>query len=260
MELLKKAFTILDLFLEHDDELALEDLSRLSGLKKATVRRIALTLIEGGYLKQPEKRGKYSLGMRFLDFSGQIKQKNRIVNVANLRLSELSRKINETVMIFLWDGMKATLCQIYNSNHSLKVVPEEGTRLGMHNTSAGKIILAEMTDKELETYLSGGLPSFTPNTLTDINILKTHLALIRENGFALDDEEYSIGVRGLAVPLRIRNGKLVGVAGIIGPSARLSRSRLSEYIPLIQDCGRAISRELGYRDDNPDSNNHKKKS
>jgi DNA-binding IclR family transcriptional regulator len=249
MELLKKAFSILDLFLDHGNELALEDLSRLSGLRKATVRRLALTLIDCGYLKQAEKRGKYSLGMRFLDFSGAIKKSNRIIDISSPYLIELGRKVDETVMLILWDGMNAVLGQSYNTDHALKVIPEEGTRLGMHYTSAGKIILAEMTEDELDKYLVKGLIATTPNTITDLNNLKTHLAKVKKEGIALDDEEYAIGVRGIATGIRVRSGKLVGAITIVGPSVRLSRSRLMECVPLIMKCGQDISQALGYTKD-----------
>jgi DNA-binding IclR family transcriptional regulator len=169
--------------------------------------------------------------------------------VASPYLSELSRQLNETVEIFLWDGTTAVLCQSYNTTHPLKVVPSEGTRLSMHNTSAGKIILADMTDAELDKYLAGGLRAFTHNTITKVSTLKTHLALVRKNGIAIDDEEFSLGVRGISVPIRIRDGKLVGVIGIIGPSVRLSRARMSECIPIVTASGRDICRELGYHED-----------
>src|SRR4030042_2380364 len=129
MVLIKKAFSILELFLDHGDELALEDISRLSGLNKPTARRIALNLIECGYLRQPAKRAKYSLGMKFLDFSGSIKMHNSIIRIAAPHLMHLKEKTNESVTMAIWDGRNTALCQSFLADNPLKGVPDEGSRL-----------------------------------------------------------------------------------------------------------------------------------
>lgn len=247
MKIIVKAFSILDLFIDKGNELTLEELSNLSGLNKATTRRIALALIECGFLKQAEKRGKYSLGMKFLDFSGAIKKNNAIVAVANPYLIELSHKMNESIQLAVWDGMKAVLCNSYHADHALIVVPDEGTRLIMHNTSLGKVMLAEMPEEQLERYFGKGLERYTPNTITDLEDLKSHLRTVKKEGVAFDDEEYALGVRGIGAPLKSRGGNLVGAIAIVGPSVRLSRVRMRECIPYVKNCAQEISQELGYR-------------
>jgi DNA-binding IclR family transcriptional regulator len=250
VKMIVKAFSLLDLFLDHGTELTLDEMARLSGLNKATTRRIALTLIECGFMQQSQKRGKYSLGMKFLDFSGVIKNTNVIATAANPYLIELSRKMNESVQLALWDGMKGVLCASFHADHTLKVVPDEGTRLIMHNSSLGKAILAEMTDEQLDCYLDKGLKSFTPNTITDLEDLKTHLRIIRKEGVAFDDEEYSLGVRGIGSALKSGGGTTVGAIAVVGPTVRISRARMRECAPSVKDYAQQISQALGYR------NNH----
>jgi IclR family KDG regulon transcriptional repressor len=247
MNLIKKAFDILDLFLDHGPELSLEDISKLSGINKATSRRIAVMLIENGCMKQPVKRGKYSLGMRFLDFSGVIKKNNGVIDVASPVLIKLSNKMNESIGIALWDGVNAALCQFFLADRLLKVVPDEGTKLGMYYSSMGKAILAELPEPAQQRYLNGKLESYTDNTITNRDKLKLHLIKIRREGFAFDDEEYAVGVRGVAVPLKNSRGELLGSIGMIGPSARLSLARLKEWIPLLNNCAAEIARQLDYR-------------
>jgi IclR family transcriptional regulator, KDG regulon repressor len=246
MEIIKKAFNILELFLDHGQELSLEDISRLSGLKKPTARRLALTLVECGYLRQPVRRGKYSLGMRFLDFSGNIKMNNNTVRVASPHLIKLREKLNESVTMAIWDGTNTSLCQSFLADHPLKVVPDEGTRLVLHATSVGKAIIAELPDEELPRYLGGRLARFTPNTITNLNDLKKHLIIVREEGVAFDDEEYNVGIRGVGVAVKNGEGNIVASISILGPSVRLTRARLRECAPVVQSCALDISRELGY--------------
>jgi len=246
MVLIKKAFSILELFLDHGDELALEDISRLSGLNKPTARRIALALVECGYLRQPVKRGKYSLGMKFLDFSGNIKMHNSIIRVAAPHLMQLKEQVNESVTMAIWDGKNTALCQSFLADHPLKVVPDEGSRLVLHATSVGKAAIAELSDEELHMYVGDNLRRFTPNTITDINDLKKHLIIVRQEGVAFDDEEYNLGIRGIGAALKNGDGDVVGAISILGPSVRLTRARLRECVPVIKNYALEISRELGY--------------
>jgi IclR family KDG regulon transcriptional repressor len=244
--LIKKAFSILELFLDHGDELALEDISRLSGLNKPTARRIALSLVECGYLRQPVNRGKYSLGMKFLDFSGSIKMHNSIIRVAAPHLMQLKEQVNESVTMAVWDGRNTALCQSFLADHPLKVVPDEGSRLVLHATSVGKAAIAELPDDELKMYVGNSLRRFTTNTITDINDLKKHLMIIREEGVAFDDEEYDLGIRSVGAALKNGEGEVVGAISILGPSVRLTHAKLQEYVPIVKKCALEISRELGY--------------
>jgi DNA-binding IclR family transcriptional regulator len=247
MNLIKKAFDILDIFLDHGPELSLEEMSKLSGINKATTRRIAVMLIQTGCLKQPVKRGKYSLGMRFLDFSGVIKKNNGVIDVASPILTKISRKMNESLGIALWDGVNAALCHFFLVDRLLKVVPDEGTKLGMYYSSMGKMILSELPEADQQRYLNGKFISYTENTINSREKLKQALIKIKKDGYAFDDEEYAIGVRGVAVPLKNSRGELLGSIGMIGPSARLSSFALKEWVPILSHCAAEISRQLDFR-------------
>jgi IclR family KDG regulon transcriptional repressor len=247
MNLIKKAFDVLDIFLDHGPELTLEDMSKLSGINKSTTRRIAVMLIQNGCLRQPIKRGKYSLGMRFLDFSGVIKKNNGIIDVAGPILVKISHKMNESMGIALWDGVNAALCNFYLADRLLKVVPDEGTKLGMYYSSMGKAILAELSEAEQQRYLNAKLAAFTEKTITNREQLKQHLLKIKKEGVAFDDEEYAVGVRGVAVALKSSRGELLGSIGMIGPCARISVPVLKDWVPVLSKAASDISRQLDYR-------------
>lgn len=248
MKVIQKAFTILELFLDHGDELSLEEISQLSGFTKPTTRRIALGLIECGYLRQIVKRGKYSLGMKFLDFSGAIKMYNNITRVVTPYMLELKQQVDESVTMAIWDGTNTAICLSFLSDHPLKVVPDEGSRLVFHATSVGKAIIAELPDDDLPIYLDIPLKQCTPNTITDLNDLKRHLNVVRREGVAFDDEEYYPGIRGVGAVFKDARGSLAGSIGILGPSVRLTRSRMEECAPIVKEYADKISRELGYPD------------
>jgi IclR family KDG regulon transcriptional repressor len=247
MKILKRAFKILDLFLNDEDELTLKEIVALSGLNPATARRITLTLIECNYLRKSSRRGKYSPGWKFLGFSRIIKLNNNIIRIATPHLNELRQQVNETVSLAIWDGRNTSICQSFISGHNLKVIPHEGERIAMHAMSIGKAILAELPEEELQKYFSNNLERYTQNTITDFNDLKKHLIIIRHECVAFDDEECVLGVRGVGAAVKSKEETILGAIGIIGPSVRLTREKIKEYAPVIKNCALEISRELGYK-------------
>ncbi len=246
MKLLRKSINVMDLFLANNGELSLEDITRLSGMNKSTVRRIALSLIDCGFLRQQRKRGKYTLGLRLLDYAQAVKKYNPLMDIAEPYLVELSQIIDETVSLAIWDGRLCVICQSIHPNHPLKVTSYEGSLAGLHYNSIGKAILAEIPEHDLEHRIPKDLTRYTHNTITDINELKKHLVTIRQEGVAIDDEEGFVGIRGIGAALKNMDGTVVGAITILGPSIRLTRERLGECMPIVKETAWKISKALGY--------------
>jgi IclR family transcriptional regulator, KDG regulon repressor len=251
---LKKALDILKLYLtSKNEELSLTEIAEASQLTKSTVSRIVTTLTSCGYMRQREKRGKYSLGTIYLEFSGALKKRLKIRNIAIPLLNELNQTLNEAVVLAVWNRSNIALVETFNETTStkepLRVVPTEGNNLPLHASSLGKIILASMSNEELEGYFnnSNTIKDYTPNTITDINDMRNHLFIVRKEEVAFDDEEYHIGIRGLAAGLKDGEGKLVGAIGVVAPSVRFTRARLRELVPAVKKCAFDISAELGFK-------------
>jgi DNA-binding IclR family transcriptional regulator len=249
VKVIQRALSILDLFLGEATEFSLDEMVEASGINKPTVRRMVATLKDCGYLRQVSNRGKYSLGIKFLDFTGVSKTTSILIPIANPHLIKLREQVNESVQMAVWDGMKVFLPQAYLAPHPLKVVPIEGIRLPMHATSLGKALIASCSDKDLPKYFSNKLERYTPNTITRFDELKKQLEIIRTEGVAYDDEECYLGVRGVAAVLKNAEDNVVGAVSTFGPSQRLSREKMLDQTPMVKECALAISRELGFKGD-----------
>jgi DNA-binding IclR family transcriptional regulator len=247
LKTLAKCVSLLKLFIKRPDGLSVEEMASLSGVNKATVRRIADELVECGFLKKPHKRGVYSLGMLFLNFSNVLKTNNIIVEIANPFLNQLSRELQETASLALWDGASAVIYQSIYPERALKATINEGALKSLHYTCLGKAILAELPVVEMRRYCAAGLERSTPNTITDPDDLQKKLTTIHREGVAYDDEEYEAGIRGVAVVLKNGERSVVGAICILGPSIRLNMERLKEYSDHVRKCAGNISRELGYK-------------
>jgi IclR family transcriptional regulator, KDG regulon repressor len=251
-KLLRKSLDIMELFLKDQDEMTLSEMAQLSGLNKATVYRIASTLIERGYLNQREKRGKYALGAIYLNYSKIVKSRIQPRNIALPYINSLVQKVNECVNLALVKGPGVLFTETFRPQiqvrNTLQVLTAEEVGTTLHGGSLGKIILASMEEAELEKYINiRGLEQYTPHTITRKDELKKHLTMIRQEGIAYDCEELTLGVNSLAAGLRDSEGKVIGAIGIVAPSVRLSRARTVELAPEVKNCAARISKELGYR-------------
>ncbi len=247
MKTLAKSISLLKLFIKYPNGLTVEEMVSLSGINKATVRRIADELVQCGFLKKPHKRSVYSLGALFLDFCKALKANNILVEIAIPYLNRLSLELQETSSLALWDGSKAVIYQSVCPDQALKATINEGTVNSLHCTCLGKAILAELPEIDLQRYYSNGLERSTPKTITDPGELRKHLLTIHQDGVAYDDEEYAIGIRGAAAVVKNGEKSIVGALCILGPSIRLNRTRLKECGHLVRKYAENISRELGYK-------------
>jgi IclR family transcriptional regulator, KDG regulon repressor len=249
---LTKALEILRLFLlSNSNEMALGEISKLSGINKATVHRIVSTLVKYGYLKQPEIKGKYSLDTIFFEFNRVIKNRLRPREVAAPLATRLSQKVHESVSIVLGDGTHPLYHEVFHDmsqvNNIFKIDIDLNVPLQMHCVSMGKIILAYMSEEKLQIYLEkNNLKRFTRNTITDVDELRNQLMTIRQDEVAYDDEEFALGVRSAASGIRDFEGNVIGAISVNAPSVRLTRSGMRSIAADVKDCARDISARLGY--------------
>jgi len=119
---------------------------------------------------------------------------------------------------------------------------EQGRRAPLYCTSIGKLFLAEMPEAEFAEWLAGTpLPAITPRTMTRPARLRAKVAEIRKTGWAASDQEFAVGVVGCAVPIRLRDGRLVAGLGLSVPSARITLAKLAQYRSKMEVAARAIA-------------------
>ena len=217
---LTKALDILKLFLLNtNSEIALGEISKLSGINKTTVHRLVSTLVEYGYLKQPETKGKYSLGTIFFEFNRIIKNRLRPREIAAPLATRLSQKVHESVSIVLGDGTHPLYHEVFHDmsqvNNILKIDIDLNVPMQMHCVSMGKIILAYMSEEKLQIYLEkNNLTRFTRNTITDVEELRKQLMIIKQEELAYDDEEFALGVRSVASGIRDFESNVIGAISV----------------------------------------------
>jgi DNA-binding IclR family transcriptional regulator len=249
MSAIERALDIFEAIQKNNGEISLLDLAKATGQSMSTTHRICSTLIERRYLYQQGERGKYSLGYKFLLFSNIANTSSNIKTEAMPFLKELSEKISETVILSVFDGTDPVDIVSLVPDLILKAVPGMNPMSPYHCTAVGKIFLANMPAGTIEKILSTiELKAYTETTITDVNRLRDEINQIVEKGIAYDDEEFLVGLRSAAAPIRGENGEVFACVSYLAPSTRMSPLKMKQIAPWMKNCAQGISRALGYKD------------
>jgi IclR family transcriptional regulator, KDG regulon repressor len=253
MKSVKKTLDILKLFQNQKQEMSLSEISKLSGVSISTASRILAVLVEYKYLKHPEKKAKYSLGSIYLSVSHLINTRSEARSFALPHLTKLSQQVGEPAVLVFENGINELISEQISDPSSpqklLTISPSNGTRtLPLNCTSVGKIILAGLSEKDLQRYFDTiKLEKYTPKSVNDQDEIRKQLIKIRKTGIAFDDDEFEIGVRGVASGIYNFEGKQIGAIGITAPAVRLTLSKLKEITPLVKNCASEVSLALGFQ-------------
>jgi DNA-binding IclR family transcriptional regulator len=242
----EKLFATLETFTGFPEEdLSLDEVTKLNGLPKSTTYRLLTSLEKAGFLAQSKNSGRYSLGDRFFDLTNSLLPHRRIISLARPYLNSLSLTFGESVNLGVFDdGMVAHIFTI-ESPKAYRVAATVGNRAYLHSTSMGKAIAAHLPRETMDTvFLRFGLPQRTRNTLTSMSQLLKELDRIRESGVSHDNQEDVEGVECFGAPIIGPKGALIGSMSISGPAVRMSTQGAAMEMA-VRDTARTISFVLG---------------
>jgi IclR family transcriptional regulator, KDG regulon repressor len=248
VDAITKALEILELFLHSESDLSVKDVSELTNITYTTAHRITSTLVKRGYLLQLEKRGKYSVNpAKLADYIEIIKNKLNFRTTASPFMHDLSQTVNEAVFLAVRRGYIAIDIDSVNRGRFININPDTSA-LGLYYTSVGKIFLSYLSNNEFKEYTDDlVLTPRTSNTIIEKDELFKQINDVRQNGVAFDDEENELGLRSVAAPIRDWEGRVIAAISIIGPTARITKQRLSELSTIIKDYAQRISQAMGAR-------------
>ncbi|MDF1535732.1 MAG: IclR family transcriptional regulator [bacterium] len=243
------ALDVLEAFHGEEDELGITELSRRLNLHKNNIFRILATLENRGYIEQNRVTDNYRLGLGALEMGQTYIRHTGLLRVARPLMEELNHKINENVYIGILKENYAFYLDVVESTHTVRVLSRVGCRVPTYCSAMGKAQLAfENPETIAEVLGKKELKKFTPKTISDRDKMLEHLALVKELGYAIDEEEWDEGVRCVGAPIHDYTRKVVGAVSISAPSVRMSTDQLKkEYVPLILKACGEISEKLGYK-------------
>ena len=237
---LERAFDLLEHLADAGGEMALSELTEVSGLPMPTIYRLMRTLVNHGYARQaPSKR--YALGPRLIRLG---ETSSRLLGGwARPVLARLVDEVGETANMALLEGDSVVYVAQVPSRHSMRMFTEVGRRVQAHSTGVGKALLAQLPIETAHALVTRtGLAAHTQHTITDVTTLMRELELTRRRGYALDNEEQELGVRCVAVPLP--RAPALSAISVSGPSGRLTHAVVEDVVPVMRRAAERLARDL----------------
>jgi len=224
----------------------LTDVAQATALSESTAFRYLATLIEHRLVDR-EDDGTYRLGLRLFSM-GQHAVGERDARILALsHMERLLERFEETVNLAVRRGDELMVVEVVESQRSIRKGASIGDTDLWHCSALGKCIMSLLPESEVRGILSRrGTERFTERTLSTIDDVVAHLALVREHGYAVDDEEAESGLRCIAAAVRDRRGAALYALSVSGPAARVDPTSFAEIGAELAAATTAISEALGY--------------
>ena len=233
----ERVFDLLSIITASGGESSLSELASWAELPLPTIHRLLRTLIPLGYVRQLPNRS-YALGPGLI----------RLGNAAGLQLGTYAQpvlqglvdELGESANMAVLDGQMVVYVGQAQSSHSMRMFTEVGRRAHMHDTGVGKAILATLPEQQvLSIVTSMGMPTPTVKSHGTVESLLADLEVIRERGYAVDDEEQEIGVRCFSMVLP--NAPTPTAISVSGPTTRVDWEFGERAVPLLRDAAQRLS-------------------
>ena len=236
---LARGLKILDLLGDSDEGASITELAEILRVDKGSASRLMSTLVKHGYAEKDPTSRRYTLGPQVVSLSRRLLTRMPLREAARPALQQLMERTGECAHLAILARGKALYLDQVESPATLRVNVQVGQMAPLHCTALGKILLAFGGVEFPPT-----LESFTLKTITDPNELREHLENVRQQGFAVDDEEFDPGIRCIAVPVYNYHNKMAAAMGISGPSTRLTSQSLPELTAIVVEIGKALSERM----------------
>lgn len=247
VQALDRGLSLLEI-LADEDGLTLSELSRRSGVSASTAHRILLTLESRAYVQHDMERGIWLVGVGAFKTGSAFLRNRRVANMGRATMHALMEASGETVNLGIEDNGEVVFISQVESHDTLRAFFRAGSRGAMHASGVGKALLAEFPEHRVRQICAlRRLERFTEHTITDLGELLRELVQGRRNGWALDDEERTLGMRCVAAPIFNEHGEAIAGVSVSGPAVRVTPRKLDDYGPMVRRAADEITRSIGGR-------------
>jgi DNA-binding IclR family transcriptional regulator len=243
---LTKGIALLDAVAAAAQPPRLVDLVRASGLARPTAVRLLSVLCKGDLLRLRED-GTYALGPRLAAWGQAFLDGLDLTEVAHDLMQELVDLSGESCYVGVLDRNTVLYVAAVKSPRGIGPVARKGSRMPLHSTGIGQVLLAWSAPEAVEELLAGPLEQRTPRTLTDKDLLVQRLAEVRRRGYAIDDIENEDGIRCVAAPIFDHTGTATAGMSVSAAAYRFSLQDLEDLRPMVVRAAGQVSGRLGKR-------------
>lgn len=244
-----RALAILETLAREGSPMMLSAISAELKLNISTVHRLLNALAAHGLVEQEPYQGRYRLGIRAFEIGNRALYSLDIRSIARPALHQLVDDFNETANLAILDKYEVVYIDQVESSNIIKMLARPGTRAPAYCTGAGKVLLAYLSEKQLNIFFNEvPLYPYTATTIIDPVHLREELQQIRRQGFALDHGEREEGVRCVAAPVFNHENRVIAAVSVAGPANRMPPDMMAgKLATAVVQVALQIGRHLGYQ-------------
>ena len=237
----ERAMWILSSFDGQHAERGVSEIAQATGLHKATAHRIIMTLLNGGFLERTPDGERFRLGLRVVELGLGALRDLDFRQAAFPYMQQLVERFQEICTLGVFDHGQVLHVEIVHSKHTLTIAARVGRHLPAHCTASGKVLLAFLPPAVVEPILNAPLVAYTERTITSPARLREELEVVRQRGYALDDEEFEVGIRAVAATIQDIDGNVIAALSMPGPTNRITPERIPEIAQALMEAAEAVS-------------------
>jgi len=244
-----KALRMLDTLGDCPGGLGITDLSVAVKAPKSSVHRLVSTLETAGYVTFDPPTSKYSVGNRVARLAEQLNHQSSLLTFAMPMLEQLTRECHEASHLAIMQGTEVVYVSHEESKEPVRISFGMGHRAPAHCTALGKVFLSGLAESEVLMLYQNQrrLDRATPQTKTSLRELLAELTVVRRDGIAYDNEEYMIGLRCMAAPIRDFSTRIIAATSLSMFKHKMTTARREFFKQALMRASTELSEKLGFR-------------
>jgi DNA-binding IclR family transcriptional regulator len=246
MTAIQKAVRLLQAIAAAEEPQSLADLAEQSAMPKPSVHRLLLQLEDVGFVQRDLSGRGYTVGATWLRLSVDALAVQARQPIVRGIMQKLVDQVKESCNLAVLQNHEVLYLERVECDWPLRMQLQAGSRVPIHATASGKLLIAQMSEKNRRALLNSvHREKFTDNTIVGLDEMEEECRLIRKNDLSMNKEEYHRGLIGVAVPMRRSDDTVIATLSIHAPSFRMSVETALSYAPLLKKSASEIIAELG---------------
>jgi len=245
-----KTFAILEFFTIQKPEWGVTELAKEIGTNKSNVYRFLSQMQSIGILDRDEHSERYRLGLKLFELGNRVQLQTALVEKTHPELVKVAMNITETVHIAVFKNHQIFYVDKVESPQGLKISSNIGSYNAAYSTASGKVLLAFLPEKEQAKSLNylfeeNEVKAFTQNTIVAKSGMLSELIQIKEQQYAIDREEFEVGLICVAIPIFNQNQEVIASLSAAGPANRFQETEVKNYVATLREGALAIQEKIG---------------
>lgn len=251
VQTLDRTFDIIELLAAAPNGMGVTEIGQKAGLHKSTVYRLINALVRRGYLEKDQNTGLYRIGLKFIEISSLYIKQIELKTEAAPFMRHLSESTGQVTHLAILDETEVVYIEKIDVIQNLRMYSQIGKRIPVYCSALGKVLLLGRSIDDQERILEKiKYTRHTDNTITSKAEFINELEIVRQRGWAVDNEEHETGIRCIAAPIRDFTGKVIAAISITGSKTIIAPEMDEYYSGLVIEAAANISKRLGFMKDN----------